>query len=45
MISKFSADVGKEIKLHTTKSVALDLNKIHFFNPVTEMRILTKEEK
>ena len=44
MISKFSADVGKEIKLHTTKSVALDLNKIHFFNPVTEMRIRVKGE-
>ena len=45
MISKFSADVGHEIRLHTTKSVALDLNKIHFFDPKTEYRILTKDEK
>ena len=45
MISKFSADVGHEIKLHTTKSISLDLNKIHFFDPITENRILTKEEK
>lgn len=45
MISKFSAGVGHEIKLHSTKSVALDLNKIHFFDPTTEYRILTKDEK
>jgi multiple sugar transport system ATP-binding protein len=45
MISKFSADVGHEVKLHSTKSVAFDLNKIHFFDPTSEYRILTKEEK
>ena len=45
MISKFQANVGHEIKLHSKKAVALDLNKIHFFDPISEVRIKTVDEK